>query len=157
MRHLADPDFGNPFEAPSAPSRGRGSDRDGSDTRSRRFFRSRELALLAGLHPVLVAGGVYGSWLLAWRMLGHPPRPSLDDPLGIAPSVSLLYWVTVVIIATSPAALIASATAWVVMLWGEVLHGQRRVLRVLLPPLAWIAAIKVSRHDPGRVFEWFID
>jgi hypothetical protein len=38
------------------------------------------LALFLGQALLIV-----GLWLAAWRQLGHPPRPSIDEPQGLGP------------------------------------------------------------------------
>jgi hypothetical protein len=32
------------------------------------------------LCPLLLVASLDGQWLLSWAVLGHIPRPSLDDP-----------------------------------------------------------------------------
>jgi len=51
--------------------------------------QSKAIAILASallLYPLLVLASLSGEWLLARLALGHPPRPSADDPKQIAGS-----------------------------------------------------------------------
>ena len=60
-------------------------------TLSRRLVTAIHFTAL--LSPCLPLIGLYGAWIVAWITLGHPPRPSLDDPkavLGLAYDASAL-------------------------------------------------------------------
>ncbi len=39
------------------------------------------------LQPVVMLFYLYATWVTAWMVLGHCPRPSLDDPKHIGPVV----------------------------------------------------------------------
>src|SRR4051812_2121677 len=60
---------------------------DYADANSRRTSKIVQRFAFASLFlPLMVVGTLYGEWLLATWSLGHPPRPSLDDPKDIAGS-----------------------------------------------------------------------
>lgn len=40
----------------------------------------RLLRAVVWLYPVILIAAFYATWLVAWFVLGHMPRPSLDDP-----------------------------------------------------------------------------
>src|SRR5262245_46235761 len=48
-------------------------------------------AWLAAFYPGLVLLSLYVTWLIAWYLLGHPPRIYLDDPNFIHPFVNIFY------------------------------------------------------------------
>src|SRR5437773_6137005 len=41
-------------------------------------------AWVVSLHPVMVPVYLYAAWAIAWCVLGHRPRSSLDDPKFIS-------------------------------------------------------------------------
>ncbi len=43
------------------------------------------------LQPAVVVLYLYATWVTAWCVLGHCPRPSLDDPKYISPVVEAPY------------------------------------------------------------------
>jgi hypothetical protein len=45
----------------------------------------------SSLQPAVVLFYLYATWATAWCVLGHRPRPSLDDPKFISPIVDVPY------------------------------------------------------------------
>ena len=43
------------------------------------------------LQPAVVLSYLYATWVTAWCVLGHCPRPSLDDPKYISPVVEVPF------------------------------------------------------------------
>ena len=67
--------------------------------------RPRWLALVANtalIYPLIALATLYAEWLLAWYVLGHRPRPSLDDPKFIVGSNWMHPFVTIVILGMVP-------------------------------------------------------
>ena len=42
--------------------------------------RLRVAVWVSSLYPFLILASFYATWLTAWWILGHRPRPSFDDP-----------------------------------------------------------------------------
>jgi hypothetical protein len=124
-----------------------------------RSCRPRPLGLAASaalLYPVVVVAALYGEWLLAWHVLGHPPRPSLDDPKGI-PGSSWMHAVTALaVLGTLPAAFAALAlnATHLVMARPSAVRGVARL--VALSGL-WLALFALLRWDPWQVGYWWMD
>jgi len=114
------------------------------------------------VYPWLPLASLYLTWVAAWIALGHPPRPSLDDPKSISDLVSLLHNLTWTLLFSILPGLIACA---LLIVWGIVLalkeggkdHASRVSKLVLIPGLAWGFAYAFLRLDPGGVFNWFAD
>ncbi len=115
------------------------------------------LTVASWLYPVVLIASFYATWAIAWGMLGHMPRPSLDDPKYINGWVVVPYNITMLLVIAFPAALVGGVfwTAW---------SGVQRKLRSLTTASAltllmalWIAAITFLRVDPLRVGDWFMD
>ncbi len=109
-------------------------------------------------YPVGLLTSIYVTWLTAWLSLGHPPRPSQDDPASINTPVLLMY----------------AFAFWLFVLWlpalllcvGFVIAEAVRVTRHRLGMvgilagmaiLIWSALFLVINVDPGRVIDWFGD
>ena len=46
------------------------------------------VCVVTWVYPCLLVTSLYGTWLVAWAVLGHQPVPSIDDPKYISPIVS---------------------------------------------------------------------
>ncbi len=115
------------------------------------------LTVATWLYPVVLIASFYATWVIAWGMLGHMPRPSLDDPKYISGWVVVPHDITTLLMIAFPGAL-AGGVFWTV--WS----GVQRKLRNLTTASAltllitlWIAAITFLRVDPLRVGDWFMD
>jgi len=107
-------------------------------------------------YPLLLCIVLYGEWLCAWAVLGHQPRPSLDDPKSIAVSA---YWHNV----TAVAFMGLLPVSWVAfalnLLHGIVrkLHWLETLTRVIGVVVAWAIVVGLLYWDPGRVVHWWFD
>lgn len=108
---------------------------------------------VASFYPVMTLFFLYATWMIAWGVLGHRPRSSLDDPKYISPLLVEPYIVTLYSLTT----LLVSPLACVLLAITPVGHRGSRILPVLLSPLVWLLVIVIVIWDPLRVFEWFMD
>lgn len=106
--------------------------------------------------PLLVAGLLYGQWLLAWAVLGHPPRPSLDDPKYIHGSSWMHNITGIALVSALPAAVVAFALN-VVHVMVNRRSWKRTALRLVVIVVSWVALFALFRWDPGRVVYWWFD
>ena len=131
----------NPYESPqtTTPAVGRNW-----------RVRGKHLAAFFFLaYPVLLVASLYACWLLAWLALGHPPRPSLDDPGNIHPAVRVFYYIPGLMMVCFPMGMFggisilarASGRFWL----GLGLIG------------LWLAAFVLLRWDPLEVTQWYMD
>lgn len=108
------------------------------------------------LFPLLFLSSLYGEWLLASFVLGHPPRPSIDDPKDV-PLASIAHWgVMIGFVAMLPiclAALFLNTWDASARKLGEGVAAARAVLilGLLVGTFAWLW------WDPGRVAYWWMD
>lgn len=108
------------------------------------------------LYPLLVVLCLYGEWLLAWSVLGHPPLPSLNDPKLLAGS-SRLHGLTGVVLIGALPALCASVVFYPIVGILPRPSPRRIALRALAVVASWGALFALLRWDPGRVLEWWLD
>ncbi len=113
------------------------------------------LATATALYPLLVCAALYGLWFGAWWHLGHPPRPSMDDPKGVA-STAWLNLTSVLLLGLLPGSL-----AMVVVQVARVLRDHRQPWRALgraaVGCAVWAGAFVLLAADPGDVLLWFFD
>ena len=115
------------------------------------------LTVASCLYPVVLVASFYATWVVAWGMLGHMPRPSLDDPKYISGWLVVPYNITMLLLIAFPAAL-AGGVFWT--LWSVVQRKFRSLTTasaLTLLVALWIAAITFLRVDPWRVGDWFMD
>lgn len=106
--------------------------------------------------PLVTAALLYGEWLLSWAVLGHVPRPSLDDPKDVAFAHWLMWPVALGIVGHLPAALGAIAIHLSV-----ALEQRRGALDTIARVLAVVGIsggfVLWMRWDPGAVVYWWFD
>lgn len=149
----------NPYKSPHAMATD-GASKPGS-LFSGGFSNRIHLAVWLGLilYPVWLLSSFYITWLVAWIQLGHPPRPSLDDPKSIGILTDVFHFGSGVLLllmpVLAPAGLMASFSFPV---------GKTRSTRVffrlilaLLYGLLCTLVIITLRTDPGNVIQWWFD
>jgi hypothetical protein len=116
----------------------------------------KRFANVCGAYPLFLLACLYGEWLLAWMVLGDPPRPSIDDPRSISIS-SLIHGLGFLLLLGLPAAALGGL---IVNIWHLVdLRASPLSVTVRLVALIilWLGAGLVLKSDPGRVLYWFFD
>jgi hypothetical protein len=114
--------------------------------------RLKVAAWIVSFHPVMLLPYVYAAWGVAWCLLGHRPRSSLDDPYRIGFLVEVPLALAHFTFGLCPFSICA----------GLVLAGRRWVLRRDLGelralPVAWIVTFVLLVWDPMGVLEWALD
>lgn len=151
----------NPYQSPSEVDSDRktfnGRTHEQLSTQSQPS-RSEALAaraqILAWCYPLLALASLYGTWLIAWLVLGHMPRPSLDDPKSISSLVDVAHTVTTVLLIGFPVAAIAGIALQLVQ---PRVSWSTRVLCCGAMILLWLATIAFLRWDPFQVGTWYMD
>ncbi len=107
------------------------------------------------LYPFWIVIVLYGEWLVAWLVLGHPPEPSLDDPLHIH-SANWIHGVTgVSLVSAIPVMIVALALNLLVIIRQSFVG--RGIVRLLAVLVLWSALFVLLRWDPGAVVDWWMD
>jgi hypothetical protein len=107
----------------------------------------------SALQPAIMVLYLYATWATAWVVLGHCPRPSLDDPKYISPIVEVPY----VMFAVS------LIVGWLICVCtGLVLASICCARRSTIGPLAavicaWLAGYLALKWDPLGVLYWYLD
>jgi hypothetical protein len=128
----------------------------------------RTAAWICAIYSVLVLASFYATWLTAWCVLGHPPRPSIDDPKSISPIVDVPFVATDLLIGGVPFVLLLfvplALTATEVTRNPSARENQplkEAVQRVAAPiswgVFFWLAVFVILLLDPLGVIFWFMD
>lgn len=113
-------------------------------------------ALLAATWPLLAVAALYGTYVLAWIVLGHAPRPNLDDPKDVPVVREIRPAAYVALLGLLPAGL--AALLLVLHLIVSRAVARRTGLLCLAAACGlWIGALVLLGADPLRVFAWFMD
>lgn len=119
------------------------------------------LTRFAYAYPVLMLASLYTTWFVAWAVLGHSPRPSLDDPKYISTLVDIPYVLTMLLIIAMPGAMIIGAGLTPLHLRSCTSSKSALVaktgLAFLILAALWAATIAVCRFDPWNVSMWYMD
>lgn len=113
------------------------------------------LLLCAAYGPALVLMH-YATWTVGRLVLGHWPRPSLDDPSSI-PGLALPYFATLAFSMLLPvAAVLPIGRAGIAALMREPAAG-RWTLGAVASFALVVASVLFLRWDPNQVAVWFAD
>lgn len=156
------------LDKPRCPECGRGFRADDSTTyataETQKGTPSRWIAIAAwvtAIYPALGLASLYTTWMTAWFVLGHRPRPSLDDPLSISPIVDIPYAVASIFLNGSLfAAAISLPFLVAAMLELFKARCSMRAVVLLGPPLfIWVASVILVPLDLyfGSVLYWYLD
>jgi hypothetical protein len=113
---------------------------------------------IAYTYPLLAAICFYSSWLVAWVMLGHVPRPMLDDPKSIGGIMDFAYIVATLSIISFPilTPLFLCSSFFCPLRFSN--HQVAQGLTLAIVYICMSAAIAMTIwYDPGNVVEWWLD
>lgn len=115
--------------------------------------------LLAYLYPLWLASSFYASWLIAWMLLGHRPRPNLDDPKSIGAFMDVTNLLPLLLLMAMPA--LAPMGLAASFFCPICVRPRLRVVRDLVLAIVYVVLCAVVlftlRTDPWRVVEWWFD
>ena len=103
---------------------------------------------------LLPAASIYLAWGVAWLALGHPPRPSLDDPKNIGAAFSVIYLLSGLVLISIPAIAIFGPSVQLVTRDRSLLV---RTVYASISMLILAGAVLLLRWDPLDVMTWFLD
>lgn len=107
-------------------------------------------------YPILILGVFHLFYCFAWFSLGHPPRPSLDDPKNISAFLSVCYLLPSLMLVVSPAVLVGTVGIEIAR-GGLACFDGARLLRLVFVFMIWVIAFAYVRWDPLRLFDWYMD
>ncbi len=124
-----------------------------------RGSRLRVSSWVASFSPVLVLLSLYALWAFGWGFLGHPPRPTLDNPLRLNSHLEGPVYLLFILAMASPLSLVACLLLPVLSI-AFGMGGGRSLAREFAPlltlPIVWLCVIAVLAWDPLRILDWFI-
>ncbi len=135
----------NPYESPAAVS---------AVSESTNITWPRWIDWVCWLMALLPILAVHFSWLVAWLVLGHQPRPYLDDPKFINWGVSIMCMVSGMLMLSIPAQAISGPLVQITT------AGRSQTARVIysaITLLILVSTFLIFRWDPLRVMDWFMD
>jgi hypothetical protein len=128
----------------------------GEASRSAKFF----LAIVF-IYPLLPLMSLYLTWAIAWFVLGHPPRSSLDDQKFIGGPVDVAYVPTALLLISLPIGL-PVGLALGMLCGARYVHSRGwnwwrpSVLAVALLA-AYAGGALLLKWDPLSVLYWYMD
>jgi hypothetical protein len=107
------------------------------------------------VYPILALGLLYGQWMISWCILGHMPRPYVDDPAQITVANGLHSQTHIAFAGLIPAiwAGIALNLVYVPLRQLGLARGAQRGLVFVA---VWLGAYLLIRHDPFSVVSWLM-
>ncbi len=93
------------------------------------------------------------TWVTAWCILGHCPRPSLDDPKSISPIVDVPY--EMLAFSVTFGFVICSCTG--LLLTGDCGARRSDPRPLMALPFAWVPGYIALMLDPLGVLYWYMD
>jgi hypothetical protein len=106
--------------------------------------------------PLWAAAGLGVEYWLAWSVLGHRPRPSIDDPKTINSMLSSLHDLVALLLLFSPAASLG-AIALAGLFLGLRGVRARWVGLIVFAGAAWPLSFLLSLLYPGDAITWWFD
>jgi hypothetical protein len=118
-------------------------------------------AWIMASYPMVVLAALYATWIVGWAALGHPPRPSLDDPKQIGETVDLAYDVTGVVMSGAPLSLLACIVLAITLGLKSIQTKEKSKFRIyplsVFVVLFWFASFFVLLFEPFNVLGWHFD
>jgi hypothetical protein len=113
--------------------------------------------VLAWAWSVLPVGCLYLAWLSAWFIIGHRPRPMIDNPHQINVLVTALSALAILSGTSFPVGL--GAGIFLTIWWVHDQRGSTRMATFLILLLfaCHIASLALIIADPVHVLEWLLD
>jgi len=127
---------------------------ESSSNREFDFALWRTARVFGLMYPVLLVATYYGTWVLGWLTLGHPPRASLDDP---SDTLGGVYWASGVVVMLMPIALVASIVTIALRFLSSAVPKSTAILHAVIDVAVWTVVIFHLRSDPIGVVNWWID
>jgi hypothetical protein len=115
---------------------------------------------VTGLYPAALLACLYATWFEARKVLGHWPRPSLDDPKGVA-GIDLPYGLTRLFLGGLPFGLILNLG--LLLAWGVSCGAARKLSFrscwwvIVFCGAIWAAGLLFLYTDPFRALDWLLD
>lgn len=97
---------------------------------------------------------IYFTWVVAWICLGHPPRPSLDDPKHIGPIVSVAYLLSLLSFPLIP---IGTFIGPITQMVAGGRNVSTRAVFAGISGFIGVLTVLLLRWDPLRVVYWYMD
>ncbi len=109
-------------------------------------------------YPLIAVVLVYFCWLLGWILLGHRPRPSIDDPKYIGGAMDFVYNIGLLLVVLLPP-MSVGGLALAILCPIRSLRERRfgKLVITLANAFMFYCVWELVKLDPGRVFEWFFD
>jgi len=117
--------------------------------------------LVLPLHAVLLVLLLHAAWFSAWSALGHPPRPSANDPKGFGPPVRWFLAATTISMRTYIHIIAASVATDFARFLTVMINGKSLKAVKFFPLIArfalWVAAPVYVMLEPFHIAMWIMD
>lgn len=117
----------------------------------------RWCAYCLAAYPLFLLASLYGQWSLSSIMLGHLPRPSLDDPKYISVANWMHPVTMIAILGFVPASFVALLVNALYLAVNRFEARVHFVLHIVAAMSLWIAPLVILYWDPLKVMDWWMD
>jgi hypothetical protein len=116
---------------------------------------------LAWSYPLLPLIALYATWLTGWIVLGHAPRPSLDDPKDIGGPFPVAYVIAGLLLVSLPFGSIIGVVMGIFVTFWYV-HSRRgsrwlAAVWTMLLLATYVTCVLLLKWDPLDVANWYLD
>lgn len=116
------------------------------------------ISIYLAVYPLLLVGIHFAAWFTARWVLGHRPRPSIDDPKSIGPIVAIYHDAALVVLVVGIPLFVVLAATLLVSCVSAPQSERRKMIRLLSGCLAGlILSILFLRWDPLGMVNWLTD
>jgi hypothetical protein len=120
--------------------------------------RLRAAAWISSAYPFVILVSLHVTWLAAWCILGHAPRPYTDDPDRLGLIVTVARCVTLILLVVGTPLIWFVYVPAIIVVANVSRRGMRPgegLLRLLVLLGAWLVSFAVAWWDPAEVLRWF--
>jgi hypothetical protein len=112
---------------------------------------------LSCIYPLLFISSLYGTWIVAWIVLGHRPHAYHDDPKCIGAVVSLFCGMFYFLFVFFFPFVLVSACFLLIGICERCLTRRNPLPIIGSPLLVWIVVFGLVRWDPLQLVRWICD
>jgi hypothetical protein len=117
--------------------------------------------VLSYSYPIIMTGSFYLTWLVAWAVLGYPPRSIVDDPKYISLIVDIPYYFTGILLLAFPAAILAGLGITPSYFYTYFQAKRQTIIATIVAWLflgvLWLTTFLFLRSNFLQVITWYVD
>jgi hypothetical protein len=113
------------------------------------------VAWLSSAYPAILVLILFGSWVVAWAVLGRQPNPYSDDPRTVTHLFAISHNIFFVMgVLFFPVGLAILPLVVLQLVNSFIRTPRRSIVFAFVPLLLWLLALVVLVCDPGSAVNW---